>query len=163
MLASFYLDEDHLRAATAFYMDLIREYSPDVVIDSFDLIACLAARILRIPLATVLQGNFHPASRGFLWWEQERPAGLPNAASLMNKVAGAGEIVMPVNGTDGEKHIDVADFRTKVSRVLNHPDYRNSARRVALSMRKYGGVQKAAQRLEQFANESPAQFSVTGS
>jgi len=328
MLATFYPDEDYVRAATAFYLDLLRSYAPDVVVDSFDLLACLAARILHVPLATILQGNFHPCSRGFLWWEQDRPAGLPSAAPIINKVAneygvlpvarcvehlagdlslivgtpetdplpasaniayigpivwqrsnaalpdaiaalngdkpliwvysgnpryatvptpidsivviraaiaalrdapvhvvlttghqelpsefaplpknflhasyvpglamaersdlmihhgghssimtglfagtpaviiptiteresnarrltalGAGEIVMPVNGADGEKHIDVADFCAKVNRVLNDPAYRNSAQRIAQSMRQYGGAQEAAKRLEQF-------------
>ncbi len=35
----------------------------------------------------MLQGNFHPASDGFLWWKGERPAGLPSAAPVINKVA----------------------------------------------------------------------------
>jgi UDP:flavonoid glycosyltransferase YjiC (YdhE family) len=59
-----------------------------------------------------------------------------------------------VNGADGEKHIDVADFRAKVNRVLNDPAYRNSAQRIAQSMRQYGGAQEAAKRLEQFASTS---------
>ncbi|MGH7937116.1 MAG: hypothetical protein ACRD4E_04720, partial [Bryobacteraceae bacterium] len=87
MLAAFYADENYVRATTAVYLDLIREEAPDVVVDSFDLLACLAARALHVPLATVLQGSFHPASRGFLWWEAERPSGLPSAAAGVNKVA----------------------------------------------------------------------------
>jgi UDP:flavonoid glycosyltransferase YjiC (YdhE family) len=61
---------------------------------------------------------------------------------------GAGEIVMPVDGADGEKHMDVADFSAKVQRVLNEPGYRESARRVADSMRQLGGAQEAADRIE---------------
>jgi hypothetical protein len=38
-------------------------------------------------LATVLQGNIHPASRGFTWWKDERPAGLPSAAAHFSAVA----------------------------------------------------------------------------
>src|ERR1035438_9738215 len=34
---------------------------------------------------------------------------------------GAGEIVMPGTGANGEKHIDVDEFSTKVQRVLNEP------------------------------------------
>jgi len=85
--AAMYADEEFVRGMTAVYADLIRDYCPDVVVDSFDLLVCLAARGLRVKLATVLQGNFHPASRGFLWWEPERPAGLPSAAAALNKVA----------------------------------------------------------------------------
>ncbi|MGA2003278.1 MAG: nucleotide disphospho-sugar-binding domain-containing protein [Terriglobales bacterium] len=328
-LSAFYQDEEFVRAETAVHVDVIREYRPDVVVDSFGLPACLAARTLKVPLATVLQGNFHPASHGFLWWEKERPTGLPSAAPVINKIAaeygvapvdrcvdllagdlslivgtpetdplpananithvgsvvwqrgdaslpswvsalstdkpllwvysgnpryfsapspgdsiiviraaiaaladapvqavlttgyqemppefgalpanfhhaaylpgramaercelmvhhgghssvmtglsagtpaviiptiteresnarrvaalGAGEVVMPVNRADGEKDINVADFGAKVHRVLNEPSYRVSARRIAESMRKFGGAKGAAERIEQFA------------
>jgi UDP:flavonoid glycosyltransferase YjiC (YdhE family) len=67
MFASLFSDEEFVRANTALYVDLMQEYKPDVVVDSFGPFGCLAARILNIPLASVLQGNFHPESRGFLW------------------------------------------------------------------------------------------------
>jgi UDP:flavonoid glycosyltransferase YjiC (YdhE family) len=66
---------------------------------------------------------------------------------------GAGEIVMPAGGADGEKRIDVAGFSAKVQRVLNEPNYRRSAKRVADSMCKYGGAEEAASKLERFAIE----------
>jgi hypothetical protein len=86
MFGHLFSDEGFVRAATAVHVDLVRDYAPDVVVDSFGLFPCLAARILGIPLATVLQGNFHPASRGFLWWKEDRPAGLPSPAPAVNKV-----------------------------------------------------------------------------
>ena len=64
---------------------------------------------------------------------------------------GAGEVVMPVAGADGEKRIDVAEFGRKVSRVLSQPSYHQSARRVAESMRQFGGADAAAERIEEFA------------
>jgi len=324
-----YTQEEYVRGAVAVYVDLMRDYAPDMVVDSFDPLACLAARVLKVPLATVLQGNFHPASRGFLWWETTRPAGLPSAAAFINSVAseyglppvdrcadlmagdlslivgtpetdpvaahadvtyigpvvfqrgdaalpawvnelsreqpliwvysgnpryapvatpvdsivviraaiealsdapvqvvlttgyqdlpeefgvmppnfhhaayvpgllmakacdlmvhhgghssvmtglmagtpaviiptiteresnarrlaalGAGEVVVPVAGADGEKRIDVVEFGKKVSRVLSEPSYRQSARRVAESMRQFGGAHAAAERIEEFA------------
>jgi Glycosyl transferase 4-like domain len=79
--AGLYTSEEYVRDATAVYVDLVRDYAPDMVVDSFEPIACLAARIAKVPLATVLQGNIHPASRGFTWWKDERPAGLPSAAA----------------------------------------------------------------------------------
>lgn len=85
--AAIYSDAEYVRGMTAVYVDLIRDYAPDVVVDSFDLLACLATRALGIRLATILQGNFHPASAGFRWWEPKRPAGLPSAADAVNKVA----------------------------------------------------------------------------
>jgi UDP:flavonoid glycosyltransferase YjiC (YdhE family) len=71
----------------AFYLDLLRAFAPDTVVDSFGLPACIAARILGIPLASVLQGNFHPASDGFLWWKGRRPANLPSAVATINRIA----------------------------------------------------------------------------
>ncbi len=324
-----YTQQDYVRDAVAVYLELVRDYAPDMVVDSFEPIACLAARILKVPLATVLQGNIHPASRGFHWWEDVRPAGVPSAAAFFSNVAseyglppvdrcvdlmagdlslivgtpetdpvaanadvtyigpmvfqrgdavlpawvdklnggqpliwvysgnpryapdgtpcdsivviraameallnapvqvvlttgyqdlpeefgamppnfhhaayvpgllmakrcdlmvhhgghssvmtglmagtpaviiptitervsnarrlaavGAGEVVMPVAGADGEKRIDVDEFGRKVSRVLNEPSYRQSARRVAESMRQFGGAHAAAERIEEFA------------
>jgi UDP:flavonoid glycosyltransferase YjiC (YdhE family) len=80
-------DEEFVRANTALHLDLIREFKPDVVVDSFGVFACLAARIAGVPLATVLQGNFHPESDGFRWWAGERPTHLPSITPLVNKVA----------------------------------------------------------------------------
>jgi UDP:flavonoid glycosyltransferase YjiC (YdhE family) len=86
MFGHFFSDEETVRAATAAHVDVVRHYAPDVVVDSFGLFTCLAARILGVPLATVNQGNFHPASDGFVWWKGERPAGLPSAAPAVNPV-----------------------------------------------------------------------------
>lgn len=333
LLAPFYLDEAYVQSVTAMYIDLLRGYGPDVVVDSFDLIACLAARILKVPLVTVLQATFHPESDGFLWWKAGRPQNIPSAAHVVNKVAaqhglpplprcldrmtgdlslivgtpetdplpagagvtyigpmvwqrqdavlpgwvesfgrerpliwvysgnpryggnvatpgdsivviraavealagapvqvilttgfqdipaeigslppnfrhaaylpglamsqrsdlmvhhgghgstmtgllagtpaviiptiseregnarratalGAGEIVLPTESADGEKHVDVADFRAKIDRVLRNPAYRASAQRVSASMRRHGGPPAAADLIEKFAGES---------
>ena len=81
MFASLFSDEAFVRANTALHLDLMQDYKPDVVVDSFGPFACLAARILKIPLASVLQGNFHPESSGFVWWKGERPANLPSCAT----------------------------------------------------------------------------------
>jgi MGT family glycosyltransferase len=329
MFASIFSDEAFVQAQTALHVDLMRAYAPDVVVDSFGPFGCLAARILGVPLASVLQGNFHPQSAGFLYWAGERPRSLPSAAPVFNKVAaaygvapvercvdllpgdlslivgtaetdpvsatanvthigpilwqrgdaalpawvsalspgkpviwvysgnpryagvptpidsivviraaiaalsdspvhvvlttgyqevpreigalpanfhhaaylpglamakhcdlmvhhgghssvmtglsagtpaviiptiteresnarrlaalGAGEVVMPVDAADGEKHIDVAEFTAKVHRVLNEPSYRRAARSVANSMRQLGGAQEAADRIEKMA------------
>ena len=334
MFGALFGDEEFVRGATAMHVDLMRDFDPDVVVDSFGLFSCLAAGILKVPLASVLQGNFHPASDGFLWWKGDRPAALPSAAAIVNKVAGeygvaavrrcvdllagdlslivgtpetdpvpagagvahigpivwqrgnatlpdwvaalgrdtpviwvysgnprygsaptpidsiiviraaiaaladapvqvvlttgyqevprefgilpsnfhhaayvpglamaercdlmvhhgghssvmtglsagtpaviiptiteresnarrvaalgAGEMVLPVDGADGEKHIDLEEFSTKVHRVLNDPSYGRSARRIAESMSKFGGAQEAADRIERFARGKTA-------
>ena len=81
-----FADEEFVRANTTLHLDVFREFKPDVVVDSFGVFACLATRIADVPLATVLQGNFHPQSDGFRWWAGERPAGLPSITPLINKV-----------------------------------------------------------------------------
>jgi UDP:flavonoid glycosyltransferase YjiC (YdhE family) len=43
----------------------------------------------------------------------------------------------------------MAEFATKVKRVLNDPSYRQAAKRVAESMRHFGGAEAAADRLEE--------------
>jgi MGT family glycosyltransferase len=330
MFGCLFGNEEFIRAATGVQVDVLRDFAPDVVVDSFGLFTCLAARILKLRLVSVLQGNFHPASDGFLWWKSPRPTGLPSATPAVNKVAaeygappvarcvdllagdlslivgtpetdplpaaanatyigpivwqrgnatlpdwvatldrdkpviwvysgnpryanaptpidsivviraaiaalgntlmqvvlttghqefpkelgalpsnfhhaaylpgsamaersdlmvhhgghssvmnelsagkpaviiptiteresnarrvvalGAGEIVLPVDGPDGEKQIDVSEFSAKLQRVLHEPSYRQSARRVAESMRQFGGAEAAADRIEQFAS-----------
>jgi MGT family glycosyltransferase len=81
-----YTSEEYVRDSLQVYLDLVRDYAPNAIVDSFDPLACLAARILKVPLATVLQGNFHPASRGFKWWEKERPSRLSSGTAHVNKV-----------------------------------------------------------------------------
>jgi UDP:flavonoid glycosyltransferase YjiC (YdhE family) len=85
--AALYPHEETTRGELAVYMDVIRDFAPDVVVDSFGLLTCLAARALSVPLVTVLQGNIHPASDGFLWWKKDRTADLPSAAALINRLA----------------------------------------------------------------------------
>ncbi len=86
MFGHFFSNEEVLRAATAAHVEVVQNYGPDVVVDSFGLFTCLAARVLGIPLASLLQGNFHPASEGFQWWKGARPQGLPSAAAAVNTV-----------------------------------------------------------------------------
>ena len=77
----------------------------------------------------------------------ERESNARRLASL-----GAGEVVMPVNGADGEKRIDGDEFAAKVKLVLNEPSLRQSARRISESMRRFGGAQAAAEQIESFAS-----------
>jgi MGT family glycosyltransferase len=64
---------------------------------------------------------------------------------------GAGELVLPMSGADGEKRIGIAEFTAKVQRVLRETSYRRAAQRVAESMGKMGGIQEAADRIERIA------------
>jgi UDP:flavonoid glycosyltransferase YjiC (YdhE family) len=64
---------------------LIREYAADVVVDSWNPLACAAAKALRKPLVTVLQADVHPESKGLIWWK-ERPPDVPSAVPVLNQV-----------------------------------------------------------------------------
>lgn len=86
MFGHFFSNEEFMRAATAAHVEVVENYGPDVVVDSFGLFTCMTARVLGIPLASVLQGNFHPASEGFEWGKGARPEGLPSAAAAVNTV-----------------------------------------------------------------------------
>jgi MGT family glycosyltransferase len=77
----------------------------------------------------------------------ERESNARRLASL-----GAGEVVLPINGADGEKRVDAAEFSMKVHCVLSEPGYRAAARRVAESMRKFGGASAAAELIEEFVS-----------
>jgi UDP:flavonoid glycosyltransferase YjiC (YdhE family) len=48
---------------------------------------------------------------------------------------------------------NIVEFSAKVHRVLKEPSYRKSARRVAESMRKFGGAREAAEQIERFAGD----------
>ena len=63
----------------------ILDSGADVVVDFLNPFAVIAARTLQKPLVTVIQGNFHPESGGFIWWKS-LPATLPTTVPTMNKV-----------------------------------------------------------------------------
>lgn len=126
LLAGLYGNEEQVKAATAVHVDLVRDFAPDVVVDSFGLLPCLAARILQVPLTSVLQGNFHPASDGFLWWKGERPAKLPSAAPIINKVSaeyGLAPVVRSVDLLAGELSLIVGTPATDPVAAAAHVTY----------------------------------------
>ena len=66
-------------------MELLGEYQPDVVVDSWNLLAPAAAWALKKPVVTVIQSDMHPKSKGFIWWKE--PTGrIPTAVPTLNKV-----------------------------------------------------------------------------
>ena len=63
----------------------IADSAADVVVDFLNPFAVIAARALRKPLVTVIQGNFHPESGGFIWWKPT-PSKIPTSVPTVNKV-----------------------------------------------------------------------------
>jgi UDP:flavonoid glycosyltransferase YjiC (YdhE family) len=79
------LNANFVRANCDALMTLMVECGADVVVDFWNPFACMAARALGKPLATVIQADMHPDGRGFIWWK-ERPPDLPRALPTVNEV-----------------------------------------------------------------------------
>ncbi|MET0371060.1 MAG: nucleotide disphospho-sugar-binding domain-containing protein [Sphingobium sp.] len=106
LMGLLYSDIPYFEALTNAFRQAFQAFRPDVVIDSFGPFSCLAARIESIPLVQLTQGNFLADSPGFLWWEGERPAGLPSAADAISAVAaqhGLPPVVRAADILDGDR------------------------------------------------------------
>lgn len=97
-----YQDENFVRGDCEAMMALMTEYGADIIVDSWNISACLAARALQKPLVTILQGDMHPDGRGFIWWK-EPAADIPTPVPAVNKVL-AGYGLQPISKTE-ELHV----------------------------------------------------------
>jgi UDP:flavonoid glycosyltransferase YjiC (YdhE family) len=79
------LDEAYVRECVKALAKLIEVNKVDVVVDSLNPTACLAARLVKKPLATIIQSDLHPANAGFAWWE-EKPDDIPTPVPVFNSV-----------------------------------------------------------------------------
>jgi len=71
-----------------------------------------------------------------------------NARRISN--VGAGEIVLPTEGAEREKHVNSVELRMKVRKVLSDPSYTYNACRMSEKLRSYGGAVEAANLIEKF-------------
>jgi UDP:flavonoid glycosyltransferase YjiC (YdhE family) len=90
---------DSLRAGVAALIQLIQAFRADAIVDFWDLRACIAAKILRKPLITVIQSQQHPESPGFIWWKNP-PSSIPSATPAVNSILA--EYGLPTIKTVGE-------------------------------------------------------------
>src|SRR5215510_1678795 len=79
------LNAGFVRANCEALKALIVDCGADVVIDFWNPLAVIAARVLHKPVITVIQANAHPASQGFIWWKTA-PAHLPTPLPVVNTV-----------------------------------------------------------------------------
>ncbi len=79
------LEEEFIKINVEAYIELIKNTGADVVIDFWNPFACIAARVTDVPLITVIQSDFHPQSKGFIWWK-EKPDNLPSPTDTINQV-----------------------------------------------------------------------------
>jgi UDP:flavonoid glycosyltransferase YjiC (YdhE family) len=80
-----FLDENFARGFCEAMMALMTDYGADVILDSWNVGACMAAKALRKPLVSIIQGDIHPANKGFIWW-RERPPDVPSPVPALNSV-----------------------------------------------------------------------------
>jgi len=79
------LNANFVRANFQAFRALMETYAPDIVVDCWNPLACLAARVLQIPLVTVIQADLHPASPGFIWWKSPAPP-IPRPTAIVNQI-----------------------------------------------------------------------------
>lgn len=80
-----FLDVDYVRALAQDFSKMMNHYDPDIVVDTWGLPACLAAKVLKIPLVTITQADNHPDGKGYIWWRQT-PLNLPNPVPIVNEI-----------------------------------------------------------------------------
>jgi UDP:flavonoid glycosyltransferase YjiC (YdhE family) len=80
-----YGDEAYVEDCVGAVIRVIEAFGADMVVDSWNLFSCMAARILKKPLATVIQADMHPANKGFMWWRR-LPDDIPTPVPVLNKI-----------------------------------------------------------------------------
>ena len=96
------LDENWVRGNCEAFMELATDFGADVIVDSWNLSACIAARVLGKPLMSVIQADMHPDSRGFIWWK-DPPTDVPTPVPVVNKILA--EYGLEPIGSTGELHV----------------------------------------------------------
>jgi UDP:flavonoid glycosyltransferase YjiC (YdhE family) len=98
-----YGDPDYAATEVANWQELIREWRPDVMLDTFGPAGCTAALIEGIPFVELLQADFHPDTT-FTWWQPRRET--PTAVDSFNPLLAAAGLAqadkvtrLPLRGT----------------------------------------------------------------
>lgn len=74
-----------VRAGATATVELLERLDPDVVVDLWNPFAAIAARASGRRRVSVIQGDAHPASAGFIWW-RPRPPETPTPTAAINVV-----------------------------------------------------------------------------
>ena len=77
-------DPRFVRVMVDAHLRLIEAGDAEAVVDFWNPYACIAARVAARPLATVIQADLHPESRGFLWW-RDPPPDVPTPVAAVNE------------------------------------------------------------------------------
>jgi UDP:flavonoid glycosyltransferase YjiC (YdhE family) len=79
------LDERFVQKVCQLFLNTIDLYRPDVVVDSWNPCACIAARVRNVPVVTLIHSYVHPLSQGFIWWRPS-PPNIPTPLEVVNRV-----------------------------------------------------------------------------
>jgi UDP:flavonoid glycosyltransferase YjiC (YdhE family) len=69
-------NEEFIRVIVDTLVELIGAYEPDAIVDFLNPFACIAAKVIKKTLITVIQSDMHPQSQGLIWWKKP-PLELP--------------------------------------------------------------------------------------
>jgi UDP:flavonoid glycosyltransferase YjiC (YdhE family) len=83
--ALFLNNTDVVRANIEALAQVMESTKADAVVDFWSPWSCIAARLLKKPLITVIQSHQHPQSPGFIYWKNP-PPNLPTAVPMINKL-----------------------------------------------------------------------------
>ncbi len=79
------LNANFIKANCDALIKLVRHFRPDIIVDFWNPYACMAAKMMKVPLITVIQADEHPMAKGFIWWKVP-PEKVPSAVPAINKV-----------------------------------------------------------------------------
>jgi UDP:flavonoid glycosyltransferase YjiC (YdhE family) len=82
------LNANFVKANCEALIKLVRQFRPGIIVDFWNPYACMVARVMKIPLITVIQADEHPMAKGFIWWKP-RPEKVPTAVPAINRVLAA--------------------------------------------------------------------------
>jgi UDP:flavonoid glycosyltransferase YjiC (YdhE family) len=80
-----YADEKYAAHCVDAVIKVIGQTKADVVVDSWNLFSCTAARILKKPLVSIIQADMHPGNKGFIWWKNQT-ADSPTPVPAFNRI-----------------------------------------------------------------------------
>jgi len=79
------MNSNFVQANCEAYEQLMLGFKPDCIVDFWNPFACISARLLQIPLITVIQADGHPHNKGLIWWK-DPPKNLPTALPTINRI-----------------------------------------------------------------------------
>ncbi len=79
------MNANFVKANCEAFIKLVRHFRPDIIVDFWNPFACIAAKVTKRPLISVIQADAHPMGKGFIWWKPQ-PEGIPSAVPAINRV-----------------------------------------------------------------------------